>query len=101
MSTTFTWPRSYKRTAKSSSTSKRQKGTAKVACVWLVGVVLVLGALSAVSDWMVARSLAEKAPGTAEIARMNLREKLDQTGKPMWFSILVPLIRAAILVFER
>ena len=66
----------------------------RAACIWLVGVVLVLGALSAVGDWWRARSLAEKAPGTAEIAKMNLREKWEQTSKPMWLSVLAPLIGA-------
>ena len=66
----------------------------RAACIWLVGGVLVLGALSAVLDWGRARSLAEKAPGTAEIARMNLREKWEQASKPMWFSVLAPLIGA-------
>jgi hypothetical protein len=66
----------------------------RAACIWLVGVVLVLGTLSAVGDWRRARLLAEKAPGTAEIAKMNLREKWEQASKPMWFSVLVPLIGA-------
>jgi hypothetical protein len=66
----------------------------RAACIWLVGVVLVLGTLSAVGDWMRARSLAENVPGPAEIARMSLREKLDQASKPGWFSILVPLFGA-------
>src|SRR6516164_7667908 len=66
----------------------------RAACIWLVGVVLVLGTLSAVGDWLRAQSLAETAPGTAEIARMNLQEKLYQASKPMWLSLLVPLIGA-------
>jgi hypothetical protein len=66
----------------------------RAACIWLVAVVLVLGALSAVGDWGRARSLAEKAPGTAEIANMNLREKWEQASQPMWFSVLAPLIGA-------
>ena len=67
----------------------------RAACIWLVGVVLVLGTLSAVGDWRRARSPSQNPPGTAEIARMNLREKWDQASKPMWFSVLAPLIGAA------
>src|SRR5262245_51777822 len=61
---------------------------------WLIGVVLVLGALSAAGDWMRARSLAEKAYSTEQIAGMSLPEKLEAATKPMWFSLIVPLIGA-------
>jgi hypothetical protein len=46
------------------------------------------------SDWMRAQSLAEKAPGMAEIGRMSLWEKLDHAGKPLWLSVLAPVIGA-------
>jgi hypothetical protein len=67
----------------------------RVARAWLVGVILVLGTFSVLGDWMRAQSLARNVHSAEEIARMSLREKLENATKPIWFSAVVPLIGVA------
>ncbi len=82
--------------------AKIARAKRRVAMVWLTGIILVLGAVSAAGDWTRAQALAQTTYSTEEIAKMSTPEKMEKAHKPMWLTILVPFIGAgsALLGFR-